>query len=187
MKYPVEIIETLQKIIEVEADSKADAEEKAEELWNEGEIVLDSDDFKGACFQAEEAEEKIKVLVIKPGKRPERAEIGTELEDMQRVVGGNIQEFQPFEDEAAVICNEEGKLDGLPPNRAIYSKDGEMVDIVAGTFFICDAPLSSDTFHSLSEVQMKKYEEMFHDPERFYRAGNEIKVQKARLPREPER
>lgn len=187
MKYPVEVTETLQYIVEVEADSRAEAEEKAEELWNEGEITLDYRDFKGASFRAEEVREKIQVLVVKPGKRPVRAEIGTELEDMQRVVGGNIQEFQPFEDEAAVICNEEGKLDGLPPNRAIYSKDGEMVDIVVGTFFICDAPLSSDTFHSLSEAQMKKYEEMFHAPERFYRAGNEIKVQKVRMPKEPER
>ena len=61
-----------------------------------------------------------------------------------------------------------------------------MVDIVAGTFFICDAPLSSDTFHSLSEEQMKKYEEMFHDSEHFYKVGNEIKAQRIRHSKEQE-
>ncbi len=187
MKYPVEVTEISQRIVEVEADSRAEAEERAEELWNKEEIVLDSGDFIKASFRAGDAREKINVLVVKPGKRPERAEIGAELEAMQRVVGGNIQEFQPFEDEAAIICNEEGKLDGLPPNRAVYSQDGEIVDIVAGTFFICNAPISSETFQSLSEEQMKKYEEMFCQPERFYRAGDGIKVQKAKLPKEKER
>lgn len=85
---------------------------------------------------------------------------------MQAVVDGNIQEYQPFDDEAAVICNEEGKMYGLPLNRAIYDKDGEMIDIIAGTFFICDAPFMSETFQSLSDEQVKKYEKMFHDPER---------------------
>lgn len=187
MKYPVEVTEISQRMVEVEADSRAEAEERAEELWNKQEIVLDSEDFIKASFQAGDVVEKIKVLVIKPGKRPERAEIGVELEDMQRIVGGYIQEFQPFEDEVAIVCNEEGKLDGLPPNRAIYSKDGKLVDIVAGTFFICNAPISSETFQSLSEEQMGKYEEMFHEPERFYRAGDGIKVQKVKPPKEMER
>ncbi len=187
MKYPVEVTELSQRNIEVEADSRAEAERIAEEMWNQEEIILDSGDFKEAFFKAEEVPEKIRVLVIKPGKRPERREIGAELEDMQRVVGGRIQEFQPFDDEAVIICNEEGKLEGLPPNRAIYSQDGEMVDIVAGTFFICDAPISSETFQSLSEEQMKKYEEMFRDPEHFYRARDGIKVQKAMPHKEMER
>lgn len=47
------------------------------------------------------------MLVVKLGKRPERREIGAEPEEMRRVVGGRIQQFQPFEDEAAIICNEE--------------------------------------------------------------------------------
>ena len=187
MKYPVEITETLQRTIEVEADSRADAEEKAEELWDKEEIVLDSNDFQGASFRAGEAGKKMQILVIRPGQRPERAEIGPELEDMQRVVGGNIQVFQPFEDEVAVICNEEGKLDGLPPNRAIYSDGGEMVDIVAGTFFICGTPLSGDSFCSLPEVQIKKYEEMFHAPERFYRTDEGVQAHKTRHSREHER
>ena len=41
---------------------------------------------------------------------------------MQAVVGGNIEEYMPFEDEVAIVCHEEGKLIGLPPNRAIYAE-----------------------------------------------------------------
>ena len=141
-----------------------------------------------ATFHAREPEkDKIKVLLIKPNARPEIVHIGTELEDMQAVVDGNIQEYQPCDDEAAVIWKEEGKMYGLPLNRAIYDKDGEMIDIIAGTFFICDAPFMSETFQSLSDEQVKKYEKMFHDPERFYKIGNEIRAQKIKPSRDKER
>ena len=49
-------------------------------------------------------------------------EIDDTLEAMQAVVGGNIEEYMPFEDEVAIVCHEEGKLIGLPPNRAIYAE-----------------------------------------------------------------
>lgn len=35
------------------------------------------------------------------------------MEAMQVVVGGDIEEYMPFEDEVAIICNEEGKVNGL--------------------------------------------------------------------------
>lgn len=187
MKYGVTITERLQRTVEVEADSRAEAEEKAEELWNQEEIVLDSKDFKGASFQAGEAMEKIQILIIKPGKSPERAEIGLKLKDMQAVVGGDIEEYQPFDDEVAIVCNAGGKINRLPPNRAIYSGNGELMDVIAGTFFICNAPISSDTFQSLSGEQIEKYEKMFHDPERFRRTAGGIQVHKIKHSKEQER
>lgn len=41
MKYPVEITETLQKIVEIEAASRAEAEEIAEAEWNKEKYVLE--------------------------------------------------------------------------------------------------------------------------------------------------
>ena len=40
---------------------------------------------------------------------------------MQSLVEGDIEEYMPFEDEVAIICNDEGKMNGLPLNRAVYS------------------------------------------------------------------
>ena len=62
-----------------------------------------------------------------------------------------------------------------------------MIDIIAGIFFICDAPITSETFQSLSDEQIKKYDKMFRDLERFYRVGDEIKVQKIKSSRGMER
>lgn len=64
---------------------------------------------------------------------------------------------------------------------------GRMLDIVAGTFFICDASIMSETFQNLSEEQVQKYEEMFREAERFYKISGEIKVQKIKGSREMER
>lgn len=40
MKYRVKVIETLEKVVEIEASSEQEAYDKAENMWFEGEIVL---------------------------------------------------------------------------------------------------------------------------------------------------
>ena len=71
------------------------------------------------------------------------------------------------------VCNEEGKINGLPLNRAIRDEDtGDIADIIAGTFFICDC--SGESFGSLFTEQQKRYLEKYHLPERFFRTRNGI-------------
>lgn len=78
----------------------------------------------------------MKVLMIEPGKTPYEAEIESGLNSLQAAVGGIIQPVYPYEDPVALICNDEGKLMGLPLNRALYDEDGNIYDIVAGNFLI---------------------------------------------------
>ncbi len=122
------------------------------------------------------SENKIKALIIEPMKYPEVKEISGNLASMQAVVGGYIEEIMPFDDEVAIVCNEEGKNEGLPLNRAIYNEDGEMIDIIAGSFFICSAPLESEKFESLNDEQLKKYASKFKYPEQFYKTTSGIKA-----------
>lgn len=221
--------------------------------------------------------ETISVLLVQPNKYPKMIQIENKLEAMQRIVGGDIEEYTPFEDEVAIVCNEDGKDRRLPLNRAIYAEphevevdyktmkkrfrdaeksgyhlnsvivfsedsfpkkcpiearsyavtsanrafmpdqggfsiyaltlDGtkvfvpldqkmaderggkngwkiercyitekEMIDIVAGDFFIAYAPISSEKFLSLPDDLAKKYSEKFHFPERFFETMNGIKA-----------
>ena len=101
----------------------------------------------------------IRVLIVEPGKAPCPAEIPAELESLQHHVGGLIQALYPFEDSVAIICNEEGKLIGLPWNRPLYDEDGNVYDMIAGTFLVVG--LTEDDFGSLTEEQIKRYTEMF--------------------------
>ena len=103
----------------------------------------------------------MKVLVIEPGKQPVVKEIGNTLKDMQRMVGGYIQAYYPWMDEVAIICNDEGKIMGLPLNRSIFGEHGELVDIIAGTFFICGAPMDSGKLTDLPEDLIEHYTRMF--------------------------
>ena len=122
-------------------------------------------------------DEKIKVVLVEPGKLARVAEIGTELEDLQKTVQGLIEAYYPFEEEVCIVCNEESKYNGMKLNRAVYDPDSkEMMDIIAGPFFICDC--SGEEFASLSEEQQKRYVEQFKYPEHFVRFGNAIEAVK---------
>ena len=116
----------------------------------------------------------MRVLKIEPGKKPEVLELEDWLEEMQKVVGGYIQVLYPFDDPVALVCNEEGKLLGLPPNRALRDEEGEIYDVVCGTMFLCGAPPDSEHFCGLTLEQIEKYEQRFHCPEVFLRADRGI-------------
>lgn len=109
----------------------------------------------------------IKVLIVEPGKEPREAEIENTLSAQQAVVGGLIQAVYPWDDPVALICNDEGKLMGLPLNRSL-----EDYDIIAGTFFICG--LGDEDIISLSPELTEKYKKKFLFAEMFFRAGNHI-------------
>ena len=96
---------------------------------NPGFYFVDSIGFKSISFDKSLCKEpvkasdgKISVLLVEPNKYPKMIEIDDTLEAMQEVVGGDIEEYMPFEDEVAIICNEEGKVNGLTPNRAVYGE-----------------------------------------------------------------
>jgi len=156
-----------------------------------GFYFCDSVGFKQVTFHPEECgiseringqnAEKISVLFVEPGKYPRMIEIEDSLEAMQDTVKGDIEEFMPYEDEVAIICNEESKMNGMSPNRAIYcepegTKDREMADIIFGPFFVCYAPAESEKFLSLPKELAQKYEAQFKFPERFFKHGDEIKA-----------
>ena len=54
MKWNVEITETLQTSVEIEAESAEDAEEQARELYRRGCIVLDASDLVGVAFDTQQ-------------------------------------------------------------------------------------------------------------------------------------
>lgn len=102
---------------------------RGSDTLNPGFYFVDSIGFKSISFDKSLCKEpveagngKISVLLVEPNKYPKMIEIDDTLEAMQVVVGGDIEEYMPFEDEVAIICNEEGKVNGLTPNRAVYGE-----------------------------------------------------------------
>ena len=135
--------------------------------------------FEEDSFEIIREPNRIQVLMIEPGKYPKTIEISDTLEEMQRLVGGYIEEYSPFGDDISIVCNDEGKIQGLPLNRAIYDeKTGELMDIIAGNFFLVGTPMDSDSFRSLTQEQQMKYSKLFKYPERFSESYGKIVVDK---------
>lgn len=109
----------------------------------------------------------MRVLVVEPKRRPEVREIDDSLKAMQDIVGGLIQPIY-LENSAVLVCNDESKLLDLPANRGLRDKNGQLCDIVCGTFFLCNAPPDSDHFTSLTPEQVEQYQERFYTPEMFW-------------------
>lgn len=114
----------------------------------------------------------MKILTIEPERYPREVDIEGTLESMQAAVGGFIEAVYPYEDPVALVCNEEGKLSGLPLNRALRTDDGEIYDVLAGTFFICG--VGEENFGSLSPELMAKYTQKFSKAETFMQGRNGI-------------
>ncbi len=125
--------------------------------------------------------DKISVLVVEPEKKPYAKEISSGLSSLQHEVGGYIQAVYPYEEPVALICDEEAKLKGSELNRVLRDEDGQIYDVVAGTFLIVG--LGEDDFTSLTPEHMKQFKEKFETPEMFMRINGKLVV----LPMEDER
>ena len=77
-----------------------------------------------------------------------------------------IEAVYPFQDQVAFVCNDEGKLIGLPLNRRIGG------DIIAGTFIVCGIDNRNASFSSLSDEQVKRYSDMFKKIEIYMPKGS---------------
>ena len=113
-------------------------------------------------------------MVVEPGKNPYTKDISFSLESLQQQVGGYIQAVYPFKEPVALICNEEGKLEGLPLNRALKDDEGNIYDIVAGTFLIVG--LGAEDFAPLSPELSAHFADFFKTPELFIKVNGKLAV-----------
>lgn len=51
MKFDITVIETLSRIVSVDAENYENALEKVEDMYDRQEIILDSSDFKGKVIE----------------------------------------------------------------------------------------------------------------------------------------
>lgn len=116
--------------------------------------------------------EKITVLVVEPMKAPYIKEISNELEALQKEVGGDIESVISSDESVELVCNALGKLRNLPPNRGRYNENGEMYDVIMGTFLIVGT--TEDAYGSLTQEQVDKFMREYQIPEIFVNCSGHI-------------
>ena len=101
----------------------------------------------------------MRVLVVEPYKLPYEKNIEDTLESLQKEVDGYI-EYTHIEKETdvSIICNEEGIILGLEPNRLIGKDRG-----IFGTFLIVGIDLKSGEDIDLTEEQIENYKRKFNE------------------------
>lgn len=102
--------------------------------------------------------EKIKVLALLPMELPKEIELDNTLEAMQKFVGGHIEclTLHDSGSEITLVCNDEGKLLGLPLNRPLW--DGADILARPGVLAGCD---NEGNLTSLPQHEMDFYKEKF--------------------------
>jgi hypothetical protein len=96
-----------------------------------------------------------RVLLFPVKAEPKVMDIAAGLDPMQSLVGGYIENVT-LEEGVGLICNEEGKLKGLPLNRYV----AELSDTIRGPFFISRYDDEGATIDVTPE-DIKKYTEKF--------------------------
>ena len=118
----------------------------------------------------------VRVIIVEGGKKPYEMELENSLAAMQHCVGGLVESVyeRGGPGQCTLICNDEGKLLGLPLNRALRDKEGQIYDVIAGTFFICGAPEDSENFTSLTDEQAAYWLKRFAKPEFFVNINGKL-------------
>lgn len=108
-------------------------------------------------------ETNITVLMVEPGKNPVVTSIKNDLDSLQKAVslGAEHQgliEIIGIDDNVCILCNEEGKILGLEPNRRFYN------DILCGVFYVVGED-DEGNLTSLPSDMQDKYSKLFWEPE----------------------
>lgn len=101
----------------------------------------------------------LRILSMEPGKAPVEKIIGSDLKSLQDEVGGYIETVY-MDHDTILVCNEEGKLNGMEMNRRIED------DIICGPFFLVGDDGEGD-FASLSDEQITALKAQFVQPDKF--------------------
>ena len=101
----------------------------------------------------------MKILAVKVGEPPKIADIEHSLEAEREFIGGYIQTIF-LSSTAILVCNDDGKISGLKPNRIIPG------DFIAGDFFIVGFD-GRDDFCDISDEDAAFYMNFFSSPDTY--------------------
>ena len=109
---------------------------------------------------------------MEPGEKPRLVTVPHTLEALQGLVGGWIAATYPFPELVGVVFDDDGIAKGYPPNRVLRDEEGQVYDVLKGTFFVCG--LGSDDFTSISDELAEKFTQKFYWPEAFARIDDHV-------------
>ena len=103
----------------------------------------------------------MRTILLAPGEAGVIMDIPNELHALQKAVDGYI-EVLPLRGGLIAIINEEGRINGLPFNRAVYGRQMDPVDFIFGNVIVCGD--AGEEFRGLTEDEVKTLLDKHRDP-----------------------
>ena len=113
---------------------------------------------------------KLKVIIARPGEKASVEEIAPGYGSLEQIVGGELEFATPIMNDVVVVCDRQGK--GKMPNRFYFGdmsipfiRDGQEVDVFAGTIVIIGHRKGKEMLDSLTESEIDLFMDIYGEPQ----------------------
>lgn len=106
-------------------------------------------------------ENLIKVLLVEPFDKPKIITIENNYQAISEIIYGDVDEYMPFEDDVALLCNAGGKRLSLSASHIVTDTETDKTELIYGSFILVGASEFDDEYHSLDDNLIDKYTDLF--------------------------
>lgn len=106
-------------------------------------------------------ENLIKVLLVEPFDNPKIITIENNYQAISEIICGDVDEYMPFEDDVALLCNADGKRLSLSVSHTVTDTETGKTEFIYGSFILIGAGEFDDEYHSLDDDLIDKYMDLF--------------------------
>lgn len=106
-------------------------------------------------------ENLIKVLLVEPFDKPKIITIENNYQAISEIVCGDVDEYMPFEDNVALLCNADGKRLSLSASHTVTDIETGKAELIYGSFILVGTSEFDIEYHSLYDNLTDKYTDLF--------------------------
>ena len=103
----------------------------------------------------------IKVLLVEPFNKPKIITIENNYQAISEIICGDVDEYMPFEDDVALICNADGKRLSLSASHIVTDTETGKTELIYGSFILVGTSEFDDEYHLLDDNLINKYMDLF--------------------------
>lgn len=106
-------------------------------------------------------ENLIKVLLVEPFDQPKIITIENNYQAISEIICGEVDEYMPFEDDIALLCNTDGKRLFLYASHTVTDTETGKTELIYGSFILVGTSEFDTEYHSLDDDLIDKYMDLF--------------------------
>ena len=108
-------------------------------------------------------ENLIKVLLVEPFSNPKMITIENNYQAISEIICGDADEYMPFEDDVALLCNADGKRLSLSASHTVTDIGTGKTELIYGGFILVGSCEFGTEYHSLDDNLIDKYMDLFSE------------------------